>query len=250
MVRGCIKHQPVFWVWSGQMQSVDSRDLLPREIKHCVAFSSKGKTWHHWPETWRWLWFDHVLRPWPQRSSMVTLTSGKTGMAVVWVGIPIVDTQQLTIYNVDCFTRIKIAKWPGKLWKKMLSLVSCYSDFHMEQLRRWKWEAIYMYMFWPTGKTPRGYIVFRNAVLFTNQEITRCLLIQDQNHWDDGQHTEWEICKNRESLHVTLRLNKHLVHLSQVLPMAWNYLTSCSFKRAARSPIACTLENSLSVERA
>lgn len=68
----------------------------------------------------------------------MTLTSGKTGTALVWVGIPVVATQQLIIYDVDCFDRMRIAKRLGKPRRKILSLVSCYSDFHMEQLRRWK----------------------------------------------------------------------------------------------------------------
>lgn len=67
-----------------------------------------------------------------------------------------------------------------------MSLVSCYSDFHMEQLGRWKQEAIYMFR--PNGNRLRGYISCRNAALCVHQETTDCLLTQQQSQRGDGQH--------------------------------------------------------------
>lgn len=107
------------------------------------------------------------------------------------------------------------ANWLGKTGQKIPSLISCYSAFHMEQLREWKTEDIYM--FWPTGNAPRACIIFRNVALCANQETTCCWLTQQHNQREEGQHSAWETCENTTVGNpcITPTLNKLVAHLSQ-----------------------------------
>lgn len=96
------------------------------------------------------------------RNTNVTLTTSKQR-----------DDTDSSKYSHGCHTINIYIQWRLFSWdeecklvrktrEEIPSLISCYLDFHMQLLREWKSEDIYM--FWPTGNIPKGCITFRNVV--------------------------------------------------------------------------------------
>lgn len=172
-------------------------DLLPREGKHsvtitrpspaegkhdsrCLVFHSlSGRASEH-----KQLWFKHIpmCKEHNHDSPWCNGRDGTGSSGCHWINV--CEQYRLLIDEV------RNTKWPGKTWRRMLSLVRCFSDFHMEQLGRWKQEAIYMFR--PNGNRRRGYISCRNAALCIRQETTDCLLTQaaELARWWAARSTE------------------------------------------------------------